>query len=162
MNNEQQMLKEMITIASPPNQSGMVKIGKKGNRDQLKDLMTTLGFEFMVMRDEQVDELRAMLKANDECHIDALVQYLTERVTKYTDQNNLMDAFNLFDSDNDGKLSLEEFNFFMTGFAKEYNGLFQDELVAKMIQSVREMADENEQFEIFQLVKKIQSIWQPM
>ena len=106
--------------------------------------MTTLGFEFMVMRDEQLDELRAMLKASDECHIDALVQYLTDKVTKYTDQNNLMDAFNLFDSDNDGKLSLEEFNFFMTGFAKEYNGLFEDELVNKMIQSVREMADENE------------------
>ena len=63
-----------------------------------------------------------------------------------TDDSALEAAFGTFDADNDGKLSMEEFEFFMTGFAKEYNHLFQKTMVKQMLAAVRDLADENEQF----------------
>ena len=38
---------EMITIASPQ-PDGMIPIDVRGEKDDLKDLMTTIGFEFLV------------------------------------------------------------------------------------------------------------------
>ena len=65
----------------------------------------------------------------------------------------------VFDADNDGKLSLEEFDFFMTGFAKEYNGLFEKKMVTKMLKEVKKLADENEQFLIRDIIRVMKEIW---
>jgi Ca2+-binding EF-hand superfamily protein len=35
----------------------------------------------------------------------------------------LTEAFKLFDADNDGKINMEEFEFFMNGFARDMNTL---------------------------------------
>ena len=47
----------------------------------------------------------------------------------------------------------------MTGFAKEYNTLFQNQMVNKMIASVKEIADENDLFDIQEVVGIIKGIW---
>jgi len=41
----------------------------------------------------------------------------------------------LFDSDNDGKINLEEFEFFMNSFAKEMNTLRNNKIVKEMIEN---------------------------
>ena len=135
---------EMITIASPA-PDGNIPITKRGEHDQLKNLLTTLGLEFLVMDETMTDKLRAELDTtkSGKVPIDDLVSYLNEIVQKRTDDSSLAEAFGVFDADNDGKLSLEEFEFFMTGFAKEYNHLFEKEMVKKMLAAVREIADEN-------------------
>ena len=151
---------EMITIASPQ-PDGMIPIGKRGETDLLKVLLTTVGFEFLVMHPVETDELRAELDPNKtgQVQIDELVGHLEDYVEARTDDSTLEEAFGVFDADNDGKLSLEEFEFFMTGFAKEYNHLYEKKMVKEMLAAVRELADENEQFLIRDVIRTMKEIW---
>ena len=47
----------------------------------------------------------------------------------------------------------------MTGFAKEYNHLYERKMVKEMLASVRELADENEQFRVKDIVRVMKEIW---
>ena len=151
---------EMITIASPA-PDGMIPITIKGDKDQLQQLLTTLGFEFLVMDQTMTDKLRSQLdsRKTGKIAIDDLVSHLDEMVERRTDDSSLAEAFGVFDADNDGKLSLEEFDFFMTGFAKEYNSLFEKKIVTKMLKEVKKLADENEQFLIRDIIRVMKEIW---
>ena len=151
---------EMITIASPV-PDGNIPITKRGDTDQLEKLLKTLGFPFLVMDEQMTDKLRAELDTNKSgtVPIDELVGFLNDHVEKRTDDSTLAEAFGVFDADNDGKLSLEEFEFFMTGFAKEYNHFFEKEMVKKMLAEVRKLADENEQFLIRDIIKVMKQYW---
>lgn len=45
----------------------------------------------------------------------------------------LTEAFDLFDADKDGKINLEEFEFFMSGFARDMNKLRDNKMVKLMM-----------------------------
>ena len=113
------------------------------------------------MDETMTDKIRTELDTTKtgKVQIDDLVNYLNEIVQRRTDDSSLAEAFGIFDADNDGKLSLEEFEFFMTGFAKEYNHLFEKEMVKKMLAAVREIADENQQFLIRDIIRIMNDIW---
>ncbi len=49
------------------------------------------------------------------------------------DDKLLTEAFELFDADHDGKINLEEFEFFMNGFAKDMNSIRDNKIVKEMI-----------------------------
>ena len=70
----------------------------------------------------------------------------------------LTEAFTLFDADHDGKINLEEFEFFMNSFAKEMNSLRENKIVKEMIESSKKHA-EGELFEITKLVAVLRDIW---
>ena len=48
---------------------------------------------------------------------------MEKQLVEYLDEKALFEAFDLFDADHDGKINMEEFEFFMSGFAKDMNGL---------------------------------------
>ena len=98
--------------------------------------------------------MRAELDANKtgKVAIDELVSKLEDYVEELTDDSALAEAFGIFDMDNDGKLTIEEFEFYMTGFAKEYNHLYERKMVQEMVKTVRDLADENDQFAVSDLV----------
>jgi Ca2+-binding EF-hand superfamily protein len=64
----------------------------------------------------------------------------------------LTEAFELFDADHDGKINLEEFEFFMNGFAKDMNSLRDNKIVKEMIEESQKYAGEDKLFEISKLV----------
>ena len=113
------------------------------------------------MDQTMTDKLRSKLDSSKtgKVAIDDLVSHLDEIVERRTDDSSLAEAFGVFDADNDGKLSLEEFDLFMTGFAKEYNGLFEKKMVNKMLKEVKKLADENEQFLIRDIIRVMKEIW---
>ena len=93
------------------------------------------------------------------CHIDEIVKFLKDYVEASTDEGELYKAFETFDADGDGKLSLEEFEFFMTSFGKEYNTLREKQIVAQMVVMAKATAEEDGKFEIRKLVQLLTSIW---
>jgi Ca2+-binding EF-hand superfamily protein len=64
----------------------------------------------------------------------------------------LTEAFELFDADHDGKINLEEFEFFMNGFAKDMNSLRDSKIVKEMLDESSKYAGEDKLFEISKLV----------
>ena len=56
-------------------------------------------------------------------HIDKLAEWIDKQLIEHLDEKALYEAFDLFDADHDGKINMEEFEFFMSGFAKDMNGL---------------------------------------
>ena len=118
-----QQIKDMLTICCPdPN--GNINI----QGENLKRIMTMMGFEFLIMMDNEVDQVRTALEALEPAgqqvvKIDEFATYLNDYVEECTDASALTEAFKQFDADGDDKLSIEEFKFFMTSFAKDMNGL---------------------------------------
>ena len=76
-----------------------------------------------------------------------------------TNSGDLFSALEVFDSDNDGKLSFEEFQFFMESFAKEYNNMRGNKIVEQMVNEVKKNACEDNKFEIAKIVRVITNIW---
>jgi len=115
-------LKELITIASPqPN--GQIPISVKGGRDELKSLLLTAGFDFVADTPLELEKMRKELDdgGSGTVDIDKLVEHLQSILVECLDETALQQAFETFDADNDGKINLEEFEFFMSGFSKEQN-----------------------------------------
>ena len=128
-----------------------------------------MGFEFLVMMDNETEELRRTLdpKGTGIVKIDDFARYLNDFVAECTDADALTEAFKQFDADNDNKLTIEEFEFFMTGFAKEYNGLMESNMVAKMLDTIyrekliasRDVPKSEARFDIPEIVRKLKSVW---
>ncbi len=55
-------------------------------------------------------------------------------MTACLDEKELTEAFELFDSDHDGKINLEEFEFFMNSFARDMNSLRGNKIVQEMME----------------------------
>ena len=94
-----------------------------------------MGFEFMIASENELLELRTALDPNSTgmVKIGDFARHLDEYVTECTNEEALTDAFKQFDADNDNQLTIEEFEFFMTGFAKECNGMMDGKMVQGML-----------------------------
>jgi Ca2+-binding EF-hand superfamily protein len=64
----------------------------------------------------------------------------------------LKEAFSLFDADQDGKINLEEFEFFLNGFAKDMNKLRDSKVVQEMLAEAKKHSNADKLFEINKLV----------
>ena len=115
-------IKEMITIACPV-PDGMIPITARPQRDDLKGILYYFGFEFLI--NTRLEAIRTELDSEGKgtVHIDKLAAFLIKELTIYLDEDMLTEAFKLFDADNDGKINMEEFEFFMNGFARDMNTL---------------------------------------
>ena len=85
-------------------------------------------------------------------------------MTECTDDQALKEAFKQFDADNDNKLTMEEFQFFMGAFAKEYNHMMDRKIVEEMLaiiyrEGVANQADASPMFDIDQMVAKMRGCW---
>eukprot|EP00354_Favella_ehrenbergii_P008189 CAMPEP_0170466374 /NCGR_PEP_ID=MMETSP0123-20130129/10361_1 /TAXON_ID=182087 /ORGANISM="Favella ehrenbergii, Strain Fehren 1" /LENGTH=153 /DNA_ID=CAMNT_0010732493 /DNA_START=12 /DNA_END=473 /DNA_ORIENTATION=+ len=123
-------LREMLTFVSP-NPAGTVSVAG----DNLKKVMVAMGFEFMVVNDAGIQEVRDAVDSGGRgfVPIDEFASYLDNAVIECTDEQALKEAFKQFDADNDNKLTMEEFEFFMGAFAKEYNHMMDRKIVEEML-----------------------------
>ena len=158
-------LKDMLTIVFP-NPDGKVNIGAAGQNDSLKRVLKLMGFEFLTMKDEELEAIRTELAPDGEGNvtIDNFARYLDNYVTECTDDDALTKAFKEFDADNDNKLTVEEFKFFMTAFAKEYDSMQDRKLVENMLNTIyREgMANKDDPsatFDIPEIVQRMKKCW---
>jgi Ca2+-binding EF-hand superfamily protein len=152
-------IKEMITIACPI-PDGNIPISNRPQRDDLKELLKLLGFEFLIA--DNLEDIRKELDGEGKgtVPIDSLVSWVQKQLDTYLNDQLLTDAFTLFDADKDGKINLEEFEFFMQSFAKDMNNLRENALVKDMIQNSARHCGEDKLFEIPKLVKALRSVWQ--
>ena len=153
------MLREMLILACP-NPNGTVDI----TRDAvLKQLMTNMGFEFLVRTDKEIAELRETEPFNkSELTLEEVAKFLSSFVEECTNDDKLREAFKQFDADSDNKLSLEEFEFFMTSFHKSYNDCSNKKLIEEMLAIIyREglATKEEPKFDIDQMISKMRTIW---
>ena len=96
-------------------------------------MLLVLGFDFLIAELEQVrSELDPEGKGT--VHLDKITDYLNGKMTACLDEKELTEAFELFDSDHDGKINLEEFEFFMNSFARDMNSLRGNKIVQEMMQ----------------------------
>ena len=94
--------------------------------------------------------------------IDDFARHLDSVVHECTLEDSLTEAFKQFDADNDNRLSLEEFEFFMTGFGKEHNQLMNKQMVPNMLEIIKTeklASDENPSFDITEIVTRMRSCW---
>ena len=94
-------------------------------------------------------------------HLDKISDYLNGKLAACLDDRALTEAFELFDSDKDGKINLEEFEFFMNSFARDMNSLRGNKIVQEMMQQSARYADKKTKlFEISRLVEVLKGTWQ--
>lgn len=153
----------MLTIAYPDPQ-GNINISVQGQTDNLRRIMTIMGFEFMIVSENDLQELRTTLDPNSTgmVKIEDFARHLDDIVSECTNEEALTQAFKQFDADNDNKLSMEEFEFFMTGFAKECNSMMDGKMVQQMLDLIyREKCASREEpmFDITEMVNKMRSVW---
>ena len=143
-----------------PVPDGNIPISARPQRDDLKELMKQLGFEFLIS--DKLEEVRKELdeEGKGTVHIDKMTAWCDKQLNEYLDEKALTDAFELFDADKDGKINLEEFEFFMNSFAKEMNTLRDNAIVKDMITNSARHAGEDKLFEISKLVKVLRGVWQ--
>ena len=151
-------IKEMITIACPI-PDGMIPISTRPQRDDLKELLKLIGLEFLIA--DKLEDVRKELDVDNKgtVPIDTLVEWINKQLNEYLDEKLLIEAFEMFDSDKDGKINLEEFEFFMSGFAKDMNILRDNKLVKDMIENSAKHAGEDKLFEISKLVAVMRGAW---
>ena len=156
-------IRDMLTIVSPdPN--GNIDISVKGTTDNLKRIMTQMGFEFLVTNESDNENIRKEIDPNATgmVKIDDFARFLDNFVAECTNEETLVEAFKTFDADNDNKLSMEEYEFFMTGFAKECNGMMDGKMVQSMLDTIyrEKVASEAEpMFDITEMVNRMKSQW---
>ena len=151
------MLKEMVTMFCPnPNGNIPVNVNPaaKGEKDQLKALLQHCGFEFLTLNQMDFDKYKLELDPDNSgtTHIDKLVSFLAEYQEACMDEAHLIEAFQTFDADNGGMLSLEEFEFFIESFGKDHSRIRDSNIVKEMVETCKENADEESKFEIKELV----------
>lgn len=102
------------------------------------------------------------LQGKTELTIDEFAGFLSHYVEACTDDSALREAFKQFDADGDDKLSMEEFEFFMTSFHKSYNDLMNKKLVEEMLAIIyreKVASKEEPKFDINEMITKMRSIW---
>ena len=92
--------------------------------------------------------------------IATMTAFLSVDLAKCTDSGELYKALETFDADGDGKLSLEEFEFFMGAFAKEFSNMKEKKIVEHMVMLVKNNAGEDSKFEIAKIVRILTNVWQ--
>jgi Ca2+-binding EF-hand superfamily protein len=92
-------------------------------------------------------------------HIDKFSEWIVKKLDIYLNEQALVEAFELFDADKDGKINMEEFEFFMNGFAKDMNILRGNKMVKDMLAESQKYAGEDKLFEITKLVQVLRDAW---
>ena len=97
-------------------------------------MLITCGLEFLV--EKQLEEIRTELdpESKGTVPIDKLSEWISKQLDIYLDEAALTEAFDLFDADHDGKINMEEFEFFMSGFAKDMNQLRGSKMVKDLLE----------------------------
>ena len=118
----------MIFIAASPQPDSLIPISARATRDDLKELLLVLGFDFLI---SELEKVRSELdpEGKGTVHLDKITDFLNGKLSECLDEKSLTEAFELFDSDHDGKINQEEFEFFMNGFAKDMNSLRSNKIV---------------------------------
>jgi Ca2+-binding EF-hand superfamily protein len=109
-----------------------------------------------------LDETRVQLDSEGvgKVHIDKLQQYVSGLLNEILDPERLRTAFNQFDADQDNMLSLDEFDFFMDGFAKEHNRLRDSQLVKQMVSIAKENCEKGtDKFTIDNMITALRKVW---
>jgi Ca2+-binding EF-hand superfamily protein len=155
----QEKIKEMLTIACPV-PDGNIPISQRPQRDDLKELLKVLGFEFLI--EGKLEDVRKELDPDGKgtVAIDFCAEWMAKQLNEHLNEQILVDAFSQFDSDKDGKINLEEFEFFMSGFAKDMNTLRDNAIVKDMMANSAKHAGEDKLFEITKLVAALRGVWQ--
>ena len=130
MGTEEQKLEEMLLMACP-RADKILPIAQVGAKDQLKAILDPIGFEFLTPTAKDADAIRLELDPDSTgtCTVDKMVAYLAKVVRDNMSEDHLTEAFELFDADHDGKINMEEFEFFMNGFARDMNKLRDSKMV---------------------------------
>lgn len=110
---------------------------------------------------DNVNGIRKEIDPDEKGTIDIqkLAEWICTQLQGFLDEKLLTEAFNLFDADKDGKINLEEFEFFMNSFAKEMNTLRDNKIVREMIETSKKHADAQQNFEITKLVSLLRDVW---
>jgi Ca2+-binding EF-hand superfamily protein len=148
----------MLTLACPfPD--GNIPITKRDKRDDLREILVQLGFEFLV--EKNLEEIRTELDSEGKgiVHIDKFSEWIVKKLDIYLNEQALVEAFELFDADKDGKINMEEFEFFMNGFAKDMNILRGNKMVKDLLAESQKYAGEDKLFEITKLVQVLRDAW---
>ena len=92
-----------------------------------------MGFEFLAV--SELEKVRSELDPEGKgiVPLDKISDYLNGKLVALLDENTLTEAFSLFDSDKDGMINMEEFEFFMNGFARDMNSLRANKIVQEML-----------------------------
>ena len=154
-------------ILCAPYPDGMVpidvsKTASGAERDNLGNLLFKLGFDYIADDQKLLDETRGKLDTEGlgKVHIDQLQEYVSGLLNEILDPERLRAAFNQFDADGDNMLSLDEFDFFMDGFAKEHNRLRDSQLVKQMVSIAKENVEKGtDKFTIDKMIMALRKVW---
>lgn len=148
----------MITLACPV-PDGNIPITCRPQRDDLAEMLIICGLEFLVAKELEAIRLELDPETKGTVQIDALAAWVSKQLDTYLDESALTEAFDLFDADHDGKINMEEFEFFMSGFAKEMNVLRGNQMVKDLLAVSQKHAGEDKLFEISKLVSVLRGAW---
>jgi len=147
----QAKLKEMVMVVRPTSGNGLIPIA------ELDSVLEGIGFDFIpapkvhLIR-EELDDHSGFFNQ------DALIEILlTKYVDKYTSGQNLKEAMQMFDYDNDGRISLEEFEYFMRNFG-EGEKYIDEEKLKKLLECAKPL-DKDGNVVIDTFVRNVNSCW---
>ena len=107
-------VKEMLLVCRPSEGDGLLPF------TELPDILKKLGFDFV--QGVEMVRLKEKLKdvGGEMFHEDQLITYLTQTyVNELSSMKNIVDALKVFDYDKDGKLTVDEFEYFMKNFGED-------------------------------------------
>lgn len=115
-------LKQMLLVLRPT-EKGTGNIPIK----ELESVLKLLGFDFLCT-EQGLGELKTLLERDSFFQEDDLIAHLVKNYAlKYASAIALRDAFKLFDFDGDGKIKVEEFEYFMKNFGMGDNEVHMTE-----------------------------------
>jgi hypothetical protein len=119
----QAKLREMLLVLNP-RATGVTK----SPANDLPRVLCLLGFDFLAKTPDLLESVKFAVVKEDMFSDDDLVRYLiTNHALKWSKAQSLREAFQLFDFDKDGKISQEEFQYFMRNFATTENDTHMSE-----------------------------------
>ncbi len=87
-----------------------------------------MGYDYMCTQEGLEEVIKQIGRTDGKIRDEDLIQYLIQNETvKYNGANELREAMKQFDFDNDGKINLEEFKYFMNSFGEGENEVHMNE-----------------------------------
>lgn len=147
----QQKLKEMMLLLRPTEKG----LGKHRQED-LELVLSLLGFDFLASFPDQLEGVKFAVIREGNFHEDDLISYLCKNhCLKWSHAQSLRDAFKQFDFDNDGKISLEEFQYFMKNFGTAENDAYMTD---QRLESLLEVCKVDPTANLIEIEKAVQAL----